>query len=69
MENKHITSNEVAKYLQVSQAQAYIMMKKGKIRTVRFGKCVRVRDIALDEYSNRNLLKESNNATNHFSRL
>jgi len=58
MENRLLTSNEVAEYLQVSTAQAYILIKKGALRAVKFGRCIRVRSIDLDEFINRNLSKE-----------
>jgi excisionase family DNA binding protein len=58
MENRLLTGNEVAKYLQVSSAQAYKLMKQGEIRTIKFGRCVRVRDIDLDEFVHRNLSNE-----------
>ncbi|SLM48034.1 protein of unknown function [Nitrospira japonica] len=45
-----LTIPEVAKRLQVSNYRAYELARSGILKSVRFGKSVRVRASAIDEY-------------------
>ena len=51
-----LTGEDVAKILNVSRAQAYILMRKGEIPTVRIGRTVRVRPADLDAFINSKLV-------------
>ena len=42
MTEKLLTANQVAKFLNISRAAAYNLMKRGQLPSVRFGRSVRV---------------------------
>ncbi len=48
--NPLLRGEEVAEQLQISIALAYRLMQKGKIRSVRIGRLVRVRQHDLDRF-------------------
>lgn len=50
MEFKLLKGDQVAELLNISRSQAYGMMKRGEIPSVKFGKCVRVRKEDLDNF-------------------
>jgi excisionase family DNA binding protein len=50
METRLLKGEEVAEYLQISKAHAYVLMKRGEIPSVRIGKIVRVRLEDLELY-------------------
>lgn len=47
---KLLKGDQVAEMLNISRSQAYGMMKRGEIPTIRFGKSVRVRIEDLEEF-------------------
>ncbi len=50
-----LTAKEIAKRLQVSKALIYNLISQGQIRSVRFGKTVRVRAEDLDTFIQSNM--------------
>lgn len=61
MNNKLLKPHEVAERLNVSKPQVYLMLRNGEIPVVRIGRCVRVREIDLEEYIQRNLEQNKKN--------
>ena len=55
---KLLKGDEVARILDVSKTFAYLLMRQGKIPTVRMGRCVRVREQDLQEFID-NRVKDS----------
>lgn len=41
---KLLKGNQVAEFLNISRSQAYGMIKRGEIPSIKFGKCVRVKE-------------------------
>jgi excisionase family DNA binding protein len=52
--NSLMTASEIASKLNISRSLAFQLMKKGEIRTVRFGRCVRVLPDDLTDFIKRN---------------
>lgn len=50
MQERLLKSEEIAEILQISRSMAYLLMKRGDIRTVRIGTSVRVRPEDLELY-------------------
>jgi excisionase family DNA binding protein len=50
MENKLLKGGDIAALLNISRTQAFILMKRGDIPTIRFGKLVRVRTEDLEQF-------------------
>jgi len=61
MNNKLLKPHEVAERLNVSLPQVYIMLRNGDLLVVRIGRCVRVREIDLENYIQSNLEKNNKN--------
>ena len=61
MNNKLLKPHEVAERLNVSLPQVYMMLRNGEIPVVRIGRCVRVREIDLEKYIQRNLERNNKN--------
>lgn len=59
--NKLLKPNEIADRLNVSKPQVYLMLRNGDLPIVRIGRCVRVRDIDLENYIQRNLERNNKN--------
>lgn len=49
---KLLKGNQVAELLNVSRSKAYGMIKRGEIPSLKFGKCVRVKEEDLCEFVN-----------------
>jgi excisionase family DNA binding protein len=64
MNNKLLKPHEISERLNVSKPQVYIMLRNGEIPVVRIGRCVRVREIDLENYIQKNL--EQNNKNQAF---
>ncbi len=47
---KLLRAKDVASILQVSRSNAYLLMKRGEIPTIRVGRAVRVRSSDLEEF-------------------
>lgn len=62
MDQKLLKGGEVASLLNISRTQAFTLMQRGDIATVRFGKLVRVRmeDLEMFIEANRNSISLSN---------
>ena len=45
-----LTAQDIAQMMQISKSMAYQLMQKGNIKTVKFGRSVRVRPIDLDRF-------------------
>jgi len=45
-----LTGNDVARMLRVSRSMAYSLMRRGSLRSVRFGRAVRVQPSDLQEF-------------------
>ena len=58
MTNRLLKGCEVAALLNISRTQAYILMQRGDIPTVRFGKLVRVRPEDLETFIGNNIFHE-----------
>jgi len=50
MERVFLRAEEVAKRLQISRAQAYMLIRRGQIPSIRLGRSVRVPEAALDAW-------------------
>ena len=51
-----LTAQDVASEMQISEAMAYHLMKRGEIRTIRFGRTVRVRRTDLEAFIQNSLV-------------
>ena len=60
MEQKLLKGPELAKELNISRSQAFLLMKSGKIPTVRFGKLVRVRAEDVEQFISKNMSEIKN---------
>jgi excisionase family DNA binding protein len=49
-----LTAREVAKLLHVSKAQAYRLIQQGRLKSIRFGRTVRVKPEDLEAFIQRN---------------
>lgn len=56
--NRLLDSRDVARLLNISRSQAYLMMREGLIPTVRFRSLVRVRIEDLQTFIERNLVRD-----------
>ena len=45
-----LTAQDIAQMMQISKSMAYQLMQRGNIKTVKFGRSVRVRPIDLDHF-------------------
>lgn len=55
-----LTGKEVAEILNISKALAYRLIAEGKIRSIRFGRTVRVQREALDEFIQKSTSPKTN---------
>lgn len=67
MQTKLLKATDIAQILGISRSQAYILLRSGEIRGVKFGKSVRVTEEALDEFIQINTTQDTNldNLFNH----
>ena len=57
MTNTLLTAEQVAERLNISLSQAYTLMRRGEIPTVKLGRSVRVREEDLNQFILENLQK------------
>lgn len=60
METSLLKGSELARLLNISRSQAFLLMKNGSIPTVRFGKLVRVRKEDVDKFITQNMSEDQN---------
>ena len=60
MIHKLLRGDEVAEILSISRSQAFSLMRRGEIRTIRFGRLVRVRIEDLEDFIEKNRLTPPN---------
>jgi excisionase family DNA binding protein len=54
--DKLLNAQDIAKMLQVSKPQVYLMMRRGDFPVVKMGRLVRARQSAIEEFINRSTL-------------